>query len=720
MLINVADEEESRVAIVEDGILEEFTIETASKEQIKGNIYNGVVVKVEPSLQAAFVDYGGKRHGFLPMGEIQPRWYSTEVRGEDRERRPRIQDVIKRNQKILVQVVKEELGNKGASLSSYVSLPGRYLVLMPGSDTAGGISRKIEDEEERKKLKEIIAQLEPPPDIGVIVRTAGLNRNKAELQRDMVYLQRLWASIEDKSRESPPLALIYQEHDLVIRSIRDYFTPDIQEVLIDHRAVYSRARDFFQTVMPRYQSRVQLYRDKKPLFARYQLEEQIEAIYSQKVELKSGGSIVIDPTEALVSIDVNSGRATKEKGIEETAFKTNNEAAQEIARQLRLRDLGGLIVIDFIDMRNVKHAQEIEKTLRQALKRDKARTQVSRISQFGLLELSRQRLKPTILEGNFLKCPHCEGSGLIKSTISLALAVLRRIRAEASKETVASVKALLPMDVALYLLNQKRQEIARIEEEYTVTLYLAGNPTARQNEYSLEFVKREVLPDAMPVPERVVAREIEEPVRPVTSVEAYRGDIWDEPEDLELFPLPVEEEEEEPVAAEAELAAAEAEAVVEEAEAVVEEAEPVAAEAEPVAVEAEEDEAVAVVFEEEEEELVAAPAVVSAVPEVVETEIPVPDVQVAPPAEESSTGAVLARGRVFWRLTAPTHRVEASPVRARASTAGTSTRAGRQGSGRPARRPRGGWWRRRTSGQAESSGRGEAPKAAERTGQSPA
>ena len=536
MLINVADEEESRVAIVEDGILEELTIETSSKEQIKGNIYNGVVVKVEPSLQAAFVDYGGKRHGFLPMGEIQPRWYTTEFRSEDRERRPRIQDVIKRNQKVLVQVVKEELGTKGASLSSYVSLPGRYLVLMPGSDTAGGISRKIEDEEERKKLKEIIAQLEPPPDIGVIVRTAGLNRNKAELQRDMIYLQRLWASIEDKSRESPVLALIYQEHDLVIRSIRDYFTPDIQEVLIDHREVYRRARDFFQAVMPRYQGRVQLYRDKKPLFARYQLEEQIEEIYSQKVELKSGGSIVIDPTEALVSIDVNSGRATKEKGIEETAFKTNTEAAQEIARQLRLRDLGGLIVIDFIDMRNVKHAQEIEKTLRQALKRDKARTQVSRISQFGLLELSRQRLKPTILEGNYLKCPHCEGSGLIKSTISLALTVLRRIRAEAAKETLASVKALLPTDVALYLLNQKRQEIAHLEEEYNLTLYLAGNTTARQNEYSLEFIKRDIVPDSTPVSDKLFVKEFEEPVRPVTSVAAYRGELWEEPEDLEMPP----------------------------------------------------------------------------------------------------------------------------------------------------------------------------------------
>ena len=491
MLINVADEEESRVAIVEDGTLEEFTIETASKEQIKGNIYNGVIVKVEPSLQAAFVDYGGNRHGFLPIGEIHARWFNDDGKSaEDRERRPRIQDVLQRNQRVVVQVVKEELGTKGASLSTYVSLPGRYLVLMPESETSGGISRKIEDEEERRKLKEIVTQLEPPPNMGIIVRTAGLNRNKAELQRDMAYLQRLWASIEDKSQQSPATALIYREQDLVIRSIRDYFTPDIQEVLVDDREVYYRARDFFQAVMPRYHGRVKLYREKKPLFAKYQLEEQLETVYSHKVHLKQGGSIVIDQTEALVAIDVNSGRATREKSIEETAFKTNTEAAQEVARQLRLRDLGGLIVIDFIDMRNAKHNQEIEKTLRQAVKRDKARTQVGRISQFGLLELSRQRLKPTILEGNYQSCPHCEGSGLIRSAVAFALSVLRRIRAEAAKDTLATVNAQLPMDVAFYLLNQKRKEIAQLEEEYNLTLNLVGNPLARQNEHTMEFVRR--------------------------------------------------------------------------------------------------------------------------------------------------------------------------------------------------------------------------------------
>jgi ribonuclease E len=351
----------------------------------------------------------------------------------------------------------------------------------------------------------------------------------------LTYLQRLWTSIQEKSQESSSLALIYQEHDLVIRSIRDYFTPDIQEVWVDNREVYRRARDFFQAVMPRYQGRVKLYREKKPIFAQDKLEEQIEAIYSHKVDLKSGGSIVIDQTEALVAIDVNSGRATREKGIEETAFKTNMEAAQEVARQLRLRDMGGLIVIDFIDMRNAKHIQEIEKALRQAVKRDKARTQVARISQFGLLELSRQRLKPTILEGNYAHCPHCEGTGLVKSTVALALSVLRRIRAEVSTDTVAAVRAILPMDVATYLQNNKRKEISRLEEDHNLAVHLLGNPASRQNEHDIEFVRRAIPidiataavkgqrkeADVVPVPEPVKA-----PV-PSTNQRSSRNDRED-------------------------------------------------------------------------------------------------------------------------------------------------------------------------------------------------
>jgi ribonuclease E len=634
MLINVADEEESRVAIVEDGTLEEFTLEVSAKELIRGNIYNGVVVKVEPSLQAAFVDYGGKRHGFLPMGEIHQQWYAPDSRNGDRDRRPRIQEVLKRNQKVMVQVVKEEMGSKGASLSTYVSLPGRYLVVMPDAEGAGGISRKIEDEEERKKLKEIITQLEPPPNIGIIVRTAGLNRNKAELQRDFAYLQRLWASIQEKSQQSLAPALIYQEHDLVIRSIRDYFTPDIQEVLVDDREVYRRARDFFQAVMPRYQGRVKLYRDKKPLFAKYQLEEQIEAIYSQKVELRSGGSIVIAPTEALVAIDVNSGRATKEKGIEETAFKTNLEAAQEVARQLRLRDLGGLIVIDFIDMRNLKHIQEIEKALKQAVKRDKARMQVSRISQFGLLELSRQRLKPTILEGNYLKCPHCEGSGLVKSTISLALQILRRIRTEAAKDTLAGVKAVLPMEVANYLLNQKRKEIARLEEEYSLDIHLTGNPAARQNEYEMEFIKREFLSEMLPGPEKGRRKESEESLTPVFA----SGSGYGEPEAPEETPT---------------------------------------------------------------------------TPAVVVESVPVPEMPVAEPLV---VPLAVTRGRVFWRVTATTRRLERAQTVNVAPPLRVSPRASRT-SGRLARRART-WWRRRAASapNPEATNRDEAAKISEHLG----
>ncbi len=642
MLINVADEEESRVAIMEDGTLEEFTIETASKEQIKGNIYNGIVVKVEPSLQAAFVDYGGNRHGFLPMGEIHESFYSTDSTSGDRERRPRIQDVLKRNQKVLVQVAKEELGNKGASLTTYISLPGRYLVLMPGSDSAGGISRKIEDEEERKKLKETIAQLNPPPDIGIIVRTAGLNRNKTELQRDLTYLQRLWTSIQDKSKQSPAPALIYQEHDLVIRSIRDYFTPDIQEVLVDNRDVYRRARDFFQAVMPRYQGRVKLYRDQAPIFAKHELENQIEAIYTHKVELKSGGSIVIDQTEALVAIDVNSGRATREKGIEETAYKTNLEAAQEVARQLRLRDMGGLIVIDFIDMRNIKHIQEIEKALRQSVKRDKARTQVARISQFGLLELSRQRLKPTILEGNYIHCPHCEGSGLVKSTVSLALAVLRRIRAEVTSETVATVKAIMPMDVANYLQNHKRKEISTLEEEYDLTIQLLGDPAARQSDYSLDLTRRTTPIPITAAPEKPRRREptpVSSKTTSSTSTSRNNRSDREEPKEKERKPKT----------------------------------------AVPIAV-----------------------AVVD------------PPVQTVAAKSKEVPVLAVARGRVFWRLTAATRRLET-----RRSTSRSGSSGGRRHSGgRITRRTRT-WWRRRSTTTTSAQNTETAAKAETSTSNGP-
>jgi ribonuclease E len=490
MLINAEDAEESRVAIVADGILEEFDIETCHKEQNKSNIYKGVVVKVEAGLQAAFVEYGGKRAGFLPLGEVHPSCYADPELAK-RGGRVRIHDVLKRNQELLVQVVKDEIGTKGAALSTYISLPGRYLVLMPGVD-ATRVSRKIEDEAQRRQLKEIVAQLAPPPGTGVIIRTAGLDRTKQELQRDMAYLLKLWETILAQAKELPAPSVVYEESDLVIRSIRDYFTPDIAEILVDDREVFKRAREFLQAIMPRYVSRIKLYRERRPIFSKYQLEEQIEAIFEDKIPLKSGGSIVIERTEAMVSIDVNSGRSTQERGMEETAFKTNMEAGEEIARQLRLRDLGGLVVIDFIDMRDRKHIQEVERSLKNALKRDKARTEMARISKFGLLEVSRQRLKPALQDETTLPCPHCKGQGLIRSKESLGLTVLRRIQAAAVKGYLLAAKAKVPLDAANYLLNEKRDRLLKLEQEYGIRIHVEGDATLTGSLFNLVLEKKDL------------------------------------------------------------------------------------------------------------------------------------------------------------------------------------------------------------------------------------
>jgi ribonuclease E len=490
MLINAEDAEESRVAIVADGILEEFDIETCHKEQNKSNIYKGVVVKVEAGLQAAFVEYGGKRAGFLPLGEVHPTCYADQDLAK-RGGRVRIHDVLKRNQELLVQVVKDEIGTKGAALSTYISLPGRYLVLMPGVD-ATRVSRKIEDEAQRRQLKEIVAQLAPPPGTGVIIRTAGLDRTKQELQRDMAYLLKLWETILAQAKEFPAPSVVYEERDLVIRSIRDYFTPDIAEILVDDREVFKRAREFLQAIMPRYVNRIKLYRERRPIFSKYQLEEQIEAIFEDKIPLKSGGSIVIERTEAMVSIDVNSGRSTQERGMEETAFKTNMEAAEEIARQLRLRDLGGLVVIDFIDMRDRKHIQEVERCLKNALKRDKARTEMSRISKFGLLEVSRQRLKPALQDETTLPCPHCKGQGLIRSKESLGLTVLRRIQAAAVKGSLLAAKAKVPLDAANYLLNEKRDRLLKLEQEYGIRIHVEGDTALTGSLFNLILDKKDI------------------------------------------------------------------------------------------------------------------------------------------------------------------------------------------------------------------------------------
>lgn len=505
MLVNVSHAEESRVAIVEDGILQELGIEVSGRGQVKGNIYKGVVTNVEQGLQAAFVDYGGKRSGFLPLSDVQPQHDANGGMGGKREKGSS-HTPLRRHQELVVQVVKDEVGSKGVALTTYISLPGRYLVLMPGSDSKG-ISRKIEDESDRNKLRKIMEQVEPPAGMGFIVRTAGYNRTKSELSRDLSYLLKLWENISLLAQQLPAPSMVYQEQDLVIRTIRDYFSTDIQEVLIDHKEVCRRAKEFFQSIMPRYEKVVKLHQEKRPLFSKFQIEEQIESFYGTEIPLKSGGSIVIEPTEALVSIDVNSGRSTQEKGMEETAYKTNLEAAEEIARQLRLRDLGGLIVLDFIDMKDRKHLHEVEKCLKNALKRDKARIQLSRISRFGLLEMSRQRIKTALHESYHQVCPHCEGKGVVKTVEAAALSALRKIQTKMARGDLASIRATLPSEVAFYLLNQKRDDLLRMEKEGNLIVSIQEQAGAPVNHVHLECDKKALL-----APPREISAEIQEGV----------------------------------------------------------------------------------------------------------------------------------------------------------------------------------------------------------------
>jgi ribonuclease E len=489
MLINATHPEEHRVAIVEDGVLSELDIEITGKEQTKGNVYKAVVVRVETGLQAAFVDYGGERPGFLQIGEIHPSFHKADPSSETKGR-PRITDMLRRGQEILVQVVKEERGTKGAALTTYLSLPGRYMVLMPESDTKG-ISRKIEQESTRKKLKQAMSSMDLPENIGYIVRTAGIGQKKTELKRDVDYLIRVYEKICELGKQVKAPALVYKESNLVIRLIRDYFSPDIDEVLVDDPRVAQEGKDFFQAVMPEYAQLVKLHQERRPIFSRYQIEEQIEALHRNKVPLPSGGSIVIDSTEALVAIDVNSGKMATEKGVEATAFKSNMEAAAEAARQLRLRDLGGLIVIDFIDMRDRKHIRDVEKCLKDALKNDKARVSVGRISQFGLLEMSRQRIKAALAEASYLPCPHCEGSGRIKSAEAQALNFVRRLSAGMAKGQIGRVEGQVPLEVAAYLLNNKRAELIRLEQQYNATIYIKGCAEMTDGQIEVEFLRRE-------------------------------------------------------------------------------------------------------------------------------------------------------------------------------------------------------------------------------------
>ncbi|MGD9816937.1 MAG: ribonuclease E/G [Hyphomonadaceae bacterium] len=504
MLIDAAHPEETRVAVLDGKTVDDFDFETASRRQLRGNIYLAKVTRVEPSLQAAFVEYGGNRHGFLAFSEIHPDYYAiphadqeaikaelaqaeaeSESEDEDEEalderrrriltRRYKIQEVIRRRQIMLVQVVKEERGNKGAALTTYLSLAGRYCVLMPNTGRGGGISRKITQATDRKRLKKIAQDLEVPQGQGLIIRTAGAKRTKTEIKRDYEYLSRAWETIRDETMKSVAPALIYEESSLVKRAIRDLYDKDVDEIHVDGEGAYKEAKDFIRMLMPSHAKRVHLWKDPTPIFAKHGVERQLESIYSPIVQLKSGGYIVINQAEALVAIDVNSGRATRERNIEQTAFKTNLEAADEAARQMRLRDLAGLIVIDFIDMEESKNDRAVEKRMKENLRFDRARVQMGKISGFGLLELSRQRRRTGVLEGTSHVCEHCQGSGRVRSIESAALALLRALDEATAKQKNRTVEVRANTDVALYVLNEKREAVAALEENRRVRVRIVA------------------------------------------------------------------------------------------------------------------------------------------------------------------------------------------------------------------------------------------------------
>jgi ribonuclease E len=486
MLFNATQQEELRVAIVDGQKLIDIDIEAAGREQRKGNIYKGVITRIEPSLEACFVNYGEERHGFLPFKEVARTYFKE---GID-VRNASIKDALREGQEIIVQVEKEERGQKGAALTSFISLAGRYLVLMPNNPRGGGVSRRIEGED-RQELREAMSQLQVPDGMSIIARTAGIGRDATELQWDLSYLMQLWTAIDEAAKGNSAPLLIYLESSLVIRAIRDYFQPDIGEILIDTDDIYEQAAAFMSVVMPDNLPRVKRYQDDVPLFSRFQIEHQIETAYSRTVPLPSGGAIVIDHTEALVSVDVNSARATRGSDIEETATRTNLEAADEIARQARLRDLGGLIVIDFIDMESSKAQKDVENRLRDALRHDRARVQMGKISKFGLMEMSRQRLRPALSEGSHVTCPRCNGTGHIRDTESSALQVLRIIQEEAMKENTAAIHSQVPVEVAAFLLNEKRAEVIKIETRFKVNVLMIPNKHLETPHYKLERLRHD-------------------------------------------------------------------------------------------------------------------------------------------------------------------------------------------------------------------------------------
>jgi len=487
MLISVAEEGELRVAVLHGKILHDLDIEYPGVEQKKSNIYKGRISRVEPSLEAAFVDYGADRHGFLPLKEISKAYFSPGFSGDFAN--INIRDVVKEGQEVIVQIEKEERGNKGAALTTFISLAGSYVVLMPNNPRAGGISRRIEGAE-RDDLREMLKNLNLPEDMGVIVRTAGIGKSIEELQWDLNMLLQLWDAIAKVINERPAPFLIYQESDTAVRAIRDYLREGIDEIIIDNQAIYEKIKSHLQLVRPDFTEKTKIYTDKIPLFSYYQIEKQIESAYRRIIRLPSGGSIVIDHTEALVSVDVNSAKSTGGSDIEETAITTNLEAADEIAKQLRLRDIGGLIVIDFIDMSSMRNQRDVSQRLREALKQDRARVQVGNITRFGLLEMSRQRLRPRIGEAMQVTCPRCDGQGTIRSIESLAYSIIHLLEEEAVKDKIAEVQAQVPTELATYLLNEKRQTLNEIEKRQNIRIVIIPNQHIETPKYKIRGIKK--------------------------------------------------------------------------------------------------------------------------------------------------------------------------------------------------------------------------------------
>lgn len=492
MLINVSQPEECRIAIVEDRVLEELYVERTNQDNYVGNIYKGVVINLEPSIQAAFVDFGVGRNGFLHISDVEPHYfrqggYDADANGNGGDRgrqrhtrpgarprvKPPIQDILKRGDEVLVQVTKEGIGTKGPTLSTYISIPGRYLVLMPALGRVG-VSRKIEDEETRIRLRDIMLELNPPKGLGFIVRTAGSDRTRRELSRDLAYLLRLWKVIVRRIKKLPAPIDIYEESDMIIRTIRDIFTGDVDTIYIDEKNAYERTREFLQMVMPRHVSRLKLYEGKEPLFHKYNLDEEIARIHQRTVPLKQGGSIVIDQTEALVAIDVNSGSFRADDSAEESAYQMNLQAAKEIARQIRLRDLGGVVVNDFIDMRHERHRRGVERALRDAVHRDRARTKILRTSPFGLIEMTRQRIRPSLKRSAYCDCPYCRGGGVVKTPESMSIDVIRLLMLASQDPQIAKITITVADEVASYLSNRKRRDLSRLEDEGNMTLQILG------------------------------------------------------------------------------------------------------------------------------------------------------------------------------------------------------------------------------------------------------